>query len=235
MKNLFKYFLFFLSFYSHLCLAGGGGISSLTGATLPEQMIQEATAVNQLTEATTQTAQQLQLITNQVKNLTTLPQQIWPSVSEQLTQLINLMGSAQGLNYSRLNTIDNASTVYGLPSQPLQQYSQKSQQWTNNLLSQVTTLLNQYGLESSQFVNEQQSLATLQNLNTNAVGRMQVLQAGNQISGLLVNQLQLLRQDIMSGNQVMMNAYTNQANQFQQDRNNGETWINSNNQYMSSY
>jgi P-type conjugative transfer protein TrbJ len=198
-------------------------------------MVQEATAVNQLSEAVTQTSQQLQQITNQVKNLTSLPDQMWPNVSGQLSQLINLMGSAKGLTYSTLNTYDNASQIYGIPSQPLQQYSQRLQQWTGNLLSQVSTLLNQYGLESSQFVNEQQALTSVQQLSQNAVGRMQVLQAGNQISGLLVNQMQFLRQDIMSGNQVMMNALSNQANQIQQDRINGETWINSNNQYSSSY
>ncbi|MDE1891713.1 MAG: P-type conjugative transfer protein TrbJ [Betaproteobacteria bacterium] len=230
--NLFVIGLVTLAFSAN---AGSGGISSIAGATLPEQMLQEATAVNQLSEAVTQTAQQLQLITNQVKNLTSLPQQLWPNVSGQLSQLVNLMGTAQGLTYSTLNTLDSAQSIYGLPSAPLQQYSSHLQQWTTNLLSQTSSLLNQYGLESQQFANEQLSLSSIQNLSQNAVGRMQVLQAGNQISGLLVNQMQLLRQDIMGGNQVMMNALATQANSHQQDRNNGEAWINSNNHYNSNY
>jgi type IV secretion system protein TrbJ len=215
-------------------LAGGGGFNPLA-ASLPEQIVQEATLVNQLTQAITQTSQQLQMLVNQIKNLQNLPTQLWPNIGSQITQLINIAGQAQGLTYASMNTASQVQMQYGNSSALLPGYTQKLQQWTGNLNSQVASILQQYGLEANNFTTEQSSLQAVQNASQSAVGRMQVLQAGNQISGMLVNQMQLLRGDILSGNQVMMNALTNKANQEQQDRNNGDAWIKSNSSYQTTY
>ena len=221
--------------FSPVIVAGGGGMSSFAGATLPEQLIQEATAVNQLTEAMTQSAQQIQMVMNQVKNLQGLPLQMWPNISSLISNLVAIAGKAQGLTYASMNTSAQVNAQYGNTNVPLQNYRQNLQQWTANLNSQTATILQQYGLEANNFTNEQTALQAVQDAGQSAVGRMQVLQAGNQISGMMVNQLQLLRGDILSGNQVMMNAVANHANQVQQDRNNGDAWINSNASYRSSY
>ncbi|MGA7178222.1 MAG: P-type conjugative transfer protein TrbJ [Thiobacillaceae bacterium] len=214
--------------------AGGGGFNPI-GATLPEQIVQEATLVNQLTQVITQTSQQLQMLVNQIKNLQSLPTQLWPNISSQISQLINIAGQAQGLTYASMNTASQVQAQFGNPSALLANYSQKLQQWTTNLNSQVASILQQYGLEANNFSTEQSGLQAVQTASQSAVGRMQVLQAGNQISGMMVNQLQLLRGDILSGNQVMMNALTNKANQEQQDRNNGDAWIKSNSTYQTTY
>ena len=220
---------------SSVIVAGGGGLSSFAGATLPEQLVQEATAVNQLTEAMTQSAQQIQMVMNQVKNLQSLPLQMWPNISSLISNIVNIAGSAQGLTYASMNTAAQVSAQYGNTSAPLQNYRQNLQQWTANLNNQTATILQQYGMEANNFSTEQSALQAVQDASQSAMGRMQVLQAGNQISGMMVNQLQHLRGDILSGNQVMMNAVANHANQVQQDRNNGDAWINSNATYRSSY
>ena len=164
-----------------------------------------------------------------------LPIQMWPNISGQIANLIALSGSAQGLTYASMNTAAQVSAQYGKTSVPIQNYNQSLQQWTANLNSQTATILRQYGLEANNFSNEQSALQAVEDASQTAIGRMQVLQAGNQISGMMVNQMQLLRGDILSGNQVMMNAMANQANQVQQDRNNGEAWVNSNAAYQSTY
>ncbi|MGO9443745.1 MAG: P-type conjugative transfer protein TrbJ [Thiobacillaceae bacterium] len=214
--------------------AGGGGFNPL-GATLPEQIVQEGTLINQLTQTITQTSQQLQMLMNQIKNLQSLPTQLWPNIGSQLSQLINIAGQAQGLTYASMNTASQVQMQYGNTSTLLPNYTQKLQQWTTNLNSQVATILQQYGLEANNFGSEQSALQAVQTASQSAVGRMQVLQAGNQISGMMVNELQLLRGDILSGNQVMMNALANKANQEQQDRNTGDAWIKSNSTYQTSY
>lgn len=60
-----------------------------------------------------------------------------------------------------------------------------------------------------------------------ATGRMQVLQAANQISGLEVNQLQQLRQETMAGNSAMLNDVAKRNNEDQQDRNVQQQWLDS--------
>ncbi|MGO9445706.1 MAG: P-type conjugative transfer protein TrbJ [Thiobacillaceae bacterium] len=214
--------------------AGVPGLNPLA-ASLPEQIVQEGTLINQLTQTITQTSQQLQMLVNQIKNLQSLPTQLWPNISSQIAQLINIAGQAQGLTYASMNTASQVQMQYGNASARLPNYSQSLQQWTTNLNSQVASILRQYGFEANNFSTEQSALQGIQNASQSAVGRLQVLQAGNQISGMMVNQLQLLRGDILSGNQVMMNAMANQANQEQQDRNNGNAWIKSNSTYQTTY
>jgi type IV secretion system protein TrbJ len=214
--------------------APAAGTGTIAGATLPEQIIQEATAANQYVKEAAQLQQQIQAVMNQVKNLQSLPTQLWPNISSQITQLINLAGNAQGLTYASMNTASQVQAEFGSPSAPLSNYSQTLQRWTANLNSQIANVLLQYGVEANHFATEQSALQVVQNASLSATGRMQVLQAGNQISGMIMNQLQLLRGDIMSGNQVLSNALANKANQEQQDRNNGDRWIKSDPTYHTT-
>ncbi|MHB1098021.1 MAG: P-type conjugative transfer protein TrbJ [Burkholderiales bacterium] len=200
-------------------MAGGGGVPAPAGATLPEQIVQEATNVNQLTQQITMTSQQLQMLRNQALNLQSLPSQLWPNVSGQLQNLIGLVNQAQGLNYAAQNTAAQVQQIYGNTGTVPPNYESTLQQWTANTNSQIASTLQQYGMQAQNFQSEQASLQSLENASQTSTGRMQALQAGNQIAGMQVNQMQQLRQTIMSGNQVMMNAIGNKANQAQQDRN----------------
>jgi P-type conjugative transfer protein TrbJ len=87
-----------------------------------------------------------------------------------------------------------------------QSYQANLSQWNGNLTSQIQQALNSYGLQAQDFQTQQQALQQIQNASQSATGRMQVLQAGNQISGMLVNQLQGLQQTIMTNSQVELNA-----------------------------
>jgi P-type conjugative transfer protein TrbJ len=84
-------------------------------------------------------------------------------------------------------------------------------------------------LQAQDFQTQQQALQQIQNASQSATGRMQVMQAGNQISGMLVNQLQGLQQTIMTNGQVEMNAIGAknaqdlQKNQINQSFLNGST------------
>ncbi len=198
-------------------MAGGGG--AILGATLPEQIVQEATNVNQLTQQITMVSQQLQMLRNQALNLQNLPAQLWPNVSGQLQNLIGLVSQAQGLNYAAQNTAAQVQQMYGNTGTVPPNYQSTLQRWTTNTNSQIASTLQQYGMQAQNFQSEQAALQSLENASQTSTGRLQALQAGNQIAGMQVNQMQQLRQTIMSGNQVMMNAIGNKANQEQQDRN----------------
>lgn len=82
-----------------------------------------------------------------------------------------------------------------------------------------------YGYQADNFNNEQNSLAQIQAASQSATGRMQALQAGNAIAGMQVNQLQMLRQDVMDGNSAILQATTTQNNVQQQDRNIQNDWM----------
>lgn len=192
-----------------------------------EQVVQEVTDLSQLVQQFQMVQQQIQMLQNQARNLQGISTQMWPSVSGQLTQLGSLMGQAQGLNMQAQDVAAQVQTMYGDTSAVMPNYEQSLQQWTTDTNSQVASVLQQYGLQASNFQSEQDALQSVQNASQSATGRLQALQAGNQIAGMAINQTQLLRQSIMSGNQAMLQIQANKANADQQDRNARNKFINS--------
>ncbi len=198
----------------------------IAGATFPEQIVQELTLVQQYATQAQQLQAQFQMVYNQALNLKNLPTQMWPNVSGQLQNLINLVGNAQGLTYAAQNTAAGVQAQYGVNGQS---YQQNLSQWNGNLQSQIQQALNSFGLQAQDFQTQQQALQQIQNASQSATGRMQVMQAGNQIAGLMVNQLQGLQQTIMANGQVEMNAIgaqnaqNLQKNQINQQFLNGST------------
>jgi P-type conjugative transfer protein TrbJ len=209
-----------------LATAPAHATGMIAGATFPEQIVQELTLVQQYATQAQQLQAQFQMVYNQAMNLKNLPTQMWPNVSGQLQNLINLVGNAQGLTYAAQNTAAGVQAQYGVNGQS---YQQNLSQWNGNLQSQIQQALNSFGLQAQDFQTQQQALQQIQTASQSATGRMQVLQAGNQISGMLVNQMQGLQQTIMTNSQVELNAIGAknaqdlQKNQINQQFLNGST------------
>jgi P-type conjugative transfer protein TrbJ len=201
---------------------------AIAGATLPEQIVQELTLVEQYATQAQQLQAQFQMVYDQARNLMSLPVQLWQSAAAPLQQLVQLVGNAQGLSYASQNTVAAIQQQYGAPNAVLANYANSLQQWTSNLNSQVAAVLQQYGLHAADFQTTQSALQQIQDASQSATGRMQVLQAGNQISALMLNQLQSLQSDIQAGNQVMMNYILTRQNGVSQVPQNNEDQLLSN-------
>lgn len=178
----------------------------IAGATFPEQIVQEATMVEQYATQAQQLQAQFQQVYNQAVNMQSIPVQLWPNISSQLTNLVNLVGNAQGLSYASQNTVSGIEAQYGQPNTALSNYAGSLASWTSNNDNQIASVLQQYGISQQAMLSSQQAMQSIQNASQSASGRMAVLQAGNQISGLMVNQLQSLQSDIEAGNQAQLNA-----------------------------
>ncbi len=206
--------------------AYAGGAVNFAGATLPEQIVQEATAVEQLAKQAQQVESQIQMVMNMVQNTVSLPIQLWQTAMGPIAQLIQVANQAQGLGYAAQNIAGKFQQEYGSgPGVLLPQYSQSLQQWTQSTNSQIQAALQQFGLQASQFTTQQTALQAIENASQSATGRMQVLQAANQISGMLVNQIQGLQQTIMAGQTPMLNYIAKKNNVEQQDENQIRNWI----------
>ena len=190
------------------------------GATMPEQIVQEVTAVQQLAQQAQQVQEQIQMVYQQAMNLKSLPTQMWSSVSGDLNNLVNIAGQAQGLSYASQNLASQFSQTYPAASSIGNNYGQQMQTWTTNTNGQIQSMLAQNHLQANQFASQQSALQAIQNASQSAGGRMQVLQAGNQIAGMEVNQIQQLQQEIMAGNSAMGSYEAQQVNQRQQATNN---------------
>ncbi len=190
------------------------------GATFPEQIVQEVTEVQQLAQQAQQVQEQIQMVYQQAMNLKNLPTQMWSSVSGDLNNLVNIAGQAQGLSYASQNIASQFTQTYPAASSIGNNYGQQMQTWTTDTNGQIQSMLQQNHLQANQFASQQSALQAIQNASQSAGGRMQVLQAGNQIAGMEVNQIQQLQQEIMAGNSAMGSYEAQQVNQRQQATNN---------------
>ena len=205
--------------------AGGAADIVIPGATLPEQIIQQATLGDQLFQQTTQVQQQLQMLLMQARNLQGLPSQMWPGVDGQLQMLIQLSRQSHALAYAGGDMVQSVNSLFGNAGSTLLNAAQKFQTWNDNNNQNLASTLQSYGYQSDNFANEQDALAQVEASSQTATGRMQALQAGNAIAGMQVNQMQLLRQDIMDGNSAMLQAINTQNNVQQQNSNIQNDWL----------
>lgn len=214
-----------LLFISANANAGGAVTAVVGGATLPEQLVQSFTLADQLVKQATMVQQQIQMLQNQARNLQNLPTSFWPNVSSQLTQLIQINRQARGLSYGMQDVAATMREQYGDPGQTLTGVEQRYKDWNDNSNSQLASTLQSYGYQADNFASEQDALAQVQTASQSATGRLQALQAGNQIAAMQVNQTQMLRSTVMQGNQAMLNIAGNKANKEQQDRNVVNEWM----------
>lgn len=207
MKTLKKPILSILAaaVLSAMATAPANATGLIAGATFPQQIISELTRIEQYVTQAEQLNAQYQMVYNQAKNLQNMPIQTWQNASSNLNNLVSLVGNAQGLNYATQNTVASVQAEFGAPNAVLGNYAASLQKWSGNLNSQIAGVLQQYGLQASNFQTTQAALQQIQNASQSAGGRMQVMQAGNQISGMIVNELQGLQSTMMAGNQATLN------------------------------
>ena len=99
-----------------------------------------------------------------------------------------------------------------------QNYQQSYQNWSTTTLDTVRGVLDSISLQASDFTSEEQTIQALRAVASSPTGQMQALQAGNMLSGEMLNQMEELRQlemtQINSQNTYM--AYQVQRDQAQQ-------------------
>lgn len=191
----------------------GGAVVCANCSTIIEQLTQEATAIEHLQQSITQTAQQIQMVEMQTRNLRNLPVQLWPNLLSELIRLVNQVGSAQGLNFAVQNTTAAATLQYGGIGSTLANPQSSLQQWNTNLRDQITKTLQQYNLHEQDFQTTQQALERIEGMEQDAVGQMQLLRAGNEIAKMTLNQIISLQSDIHAVSQALLNYVGQQASE----------------------
>ena len=79
-------------------------VSEVAGATFPERVVQEVTAVEQDEQAVVQTEQQISMLANQAVNLGTMPLQLWGQMTVPIMQMQAIVSQAEGTSASVQDT-----------------------------------------------------------------------------------------------------------------------------------
>lgn len=209
-------FLSVLSVFAASSRAYASG--AVAGATLPEQIVQEATLVQQLNNQIQMVQQGFQSLYNQALNLKNIGQDVTQNLNPLLNQLISIAGQASALSYAGQNITAQFQQLY--PGwQPGQDYGQLYKNWNNTMLTNLQNELTAAGLQAQDFQTETDALNAAKQLSQNAQGRLQAIQAGNQISAMMVQQLQLLRQLVLNEQQSQVAYQASRINAEQYSAN----------------
>ncbi len=192
------------------------GKNAMTAAQTTQMVIQQMQAYQ------TQ-LQQFQIEAQNIKNFTNFN---WADISQTLASLGAAIQTGQAMAYNMQNMDSSFRAIYPGYQSP-QNYQQSYENWSNTTLDTVRGALDSISLQASDFASEEQTIDALRGLAGNTPGQLQALQAGNMLSGEMVNQMEELRQlemtQINSQNTYMAyQVQRDQANQsVQQDLVNG--------------
>ncbi|MDD3761523.1 MAG: P-type conjugative transfer protein TrbJ [Acidithiobacillus sp.] len=187
------------------------------GATLPEQIKQEITAGDQLAKAAEQVQNQLQMLLNEARNLENLPQNFEQQMLGEVQQLSQIVGQGQSLSYAGQNIVSQFEQEYpgaANATQNFGQYVQDYQNWNTTTNQDIQNALQQQQLDAQDFTTEDQAVQSALSASQSAAGRMQVLQAANQVASVEVKQLQHMQSTTMAYEDAQM-AYEKQQKAIQ--------------------
>ena len=190
--------------------AGGGEIPG-DYATEPTQLLNYAELINQDEQEVGQYEKQVLMVENQLQQLANMATNtqgfsntIWGNAMQDLALLQQAVAKGEALSYTfsnldqtfekRFKGYSNWSgTTMGTANFPAQ-YANWSQQTQDTCRSALSAANLQY----QDFATEQSTLQQLVNASQSATGRMQAVQVGNQIAAQMVDQMQKLRQLLMT-------------------------------------
>lgn len=160
------------------------------GATLPEQIVQEVTAVQAKISGAERLVEQIQQYENMVQNMTTLPQSLMNQVLQPVDQLYGMVGQAQQLETNAINIgsqFQNLNASFN--PQITAEYSQNYESISQGLNNALNTLLQQAGMNPSNFTNQAQAQQAIANAMQNPNSRNALLQGAVAVGQATVSSL----------------------------------------------
>ncbi|MHB8201958.1 MAG: TrbJ/VirB5 family protein [Acidithiobacillus sp.] len=188
------------------------------GATMPEQLVQEITAIqSQMTQAQ-QLVQQVQQYENMVQNMTTLPQNMYSQITAPIGQLYGIAQQTQQLGYAGQNIAGQFQNLNGtFNPQITAQYSQQYGTITSGLNNSINNALQTANLNPSNFMTQQSAMQQVQSAMQNPTSRNSILQAGVSVGQAEVSDLAQLEQTAVA--EQNMNAAWKKAQLTKQNMN----------------
>ncbi|MBU2801351.1 conjugal transfer protein TrbJ [Acidithiobacillus caldus] len=157
------------------CADAGGGMTG--GATLPEQIVQEATLIQSKISGAERLVEQIQQYENMVQNMVTLPQTLMNQVLQPVDQLYGLVSQAQALTTNAINISQQFQNLNaGFNPQITAEYSSQYESISQGLNNALNTLIQTAGLNPNDFANQAQAQQAIANAMANPNSRNALLQ-----------------------------------------------------------
>lgn len=183
-------------------------------STFYQQMFEYVEQVNTALNTAEQLQTQIQQYQNMVSQGTSLPNSMFGSIAADLKNVANIYNRSQALGRQIQDMDSKFNTVFPGFESYLNQAANSAEapsrdryeKWSVQGRDNVKTAMKAADLNTGAFESEDAQLARMVSRSQSAVGRMQAIQAGNEIASQNVQQLQKLR-DLMATQINMQGNY----------------------------
>lgn len=183
----------------------------------PSNFAQNSLTAAHMAESLVNQAQQ---ISNQLRDLEALGYSSEGTLQSSLGELQSLMNSAESLGLTQ-GTLDSKFSemypAYGQQYQGDAAYKQQYQDWNQELRTSINDAMRSHGL-AARNVQEAGELQQLVTYSQSAEGNLQAVQAGNQISALILNKLMQLQEIIVAQGQAQSAYLANMSSKEEAQR-----------------
>lgn len=174
-------------------------------ATWTQQLTSYAKEVEQVTESITMRIAQAQMLENQVRNMASLPGQVWNQIEGNFAQTQSLFQRGTQLMNNASMVSANLQGYRSMLGQTLDmpaQYARWSQQSNDN----VAATLSGFGLMRDQMTGDRVVVDAIRARSAGADGAVRAIQANTEMAGAQVNELHRLREIMMEDARMNANA-----------------------------
>lgn len=201
------------------------GIYCTNCSTFYQQMFEYAEAVNTELNTAEQLSTQIQQYKNMITQGTPLPKSMFESVAHDLGRVASIYDHSHALGRNVANLEAQFNAQFPGYSAYVQKFGQSGEtatdvmrdryeKWSAQGFDNAKTAMQAAGMNTSSFDAEDSHLEQLVSRSQSSVGRMQAIQAGNEIAASNVQQLQKLR-DLVATQITLQGNYVAQQNERQ--------------------
>ena len=176
-----------LGLASPLAFAGG---AMTGGATLPEQIVQEGTSVEQLAKQAQEVATQIEQYQNMIQNMAQIPQSLMSQITSALDSLTNIENQAQSLSMTGQNLASQFAQMHvGQSQTDADNYANQYAQISSNLSQEINAALQTANMNPSNFTTVAQAQQEISQALANPQSRNALLQGAVAAGQATVTQL----------------------------------------------
>ena len=174
-------------------VAAGGTLTG--GATLPEQIVQEVTAIQAQTSGAERLVEQIQQYENMIQNMTTIPQGMMNQILQPIDQLYGMAAQAQQLGTNAMNIANQFQNLNAsFNPQLTAEYTQQYENITTGLNNALNTAIQAANLNPDAFATQAQAEQAISQALQNPQSRNALLQGAVEAGQATVSALTQMQQ-----------------------------------------
>jgi P-type conjugative transfer protein TrbJ len=145
---------------------------------------------------------------NMVKNTINLPNEIFNKFAGKIAQVAQIYRNSTGIVSTLMHADEELKRIYQnyefyrMKNMGVKDYFLQYRDWNSSNSKMYERMMQMLGTQASSLENEQDIIKELINANKGDIGQKQAMQIGNELTGMMIQQMQELRKLIMGQNEL---------------------------------